>query len=528
MVLDIPDEIAEQEAVAISFEAEATTCLLPQEVSSNGQQSPMKDEADDGTVEEVRTEPRDPDETMLSRLWSPRLYLGVLLYTLGRTRGEHMRDITCDGTKIANLPHKYLIRKLLCSLAYVCDYDKGGDTVTAIGLEFKPRGHIFWIASNNNQTTKTVPFLVLLLSQIHQVSIDAAVISPEQVEDLAAKSIDFAARRIKAYRNHLKPVLRRCLDHLGSQDHDDNEAHDLSEWLQNWNNERDPEDLCRFSYQERKSDFMQLLARLGTEPSYKSNKDAIHHAFSSARHYIGRLGHHFRVANDLLTCASRLSDILHGCEVRSVPIPMRSAIPPADGKTTLDSVVSRMLPSQYPDVERYQSNLAEMDAKYQLSRRFLDNYRDPDLKPRVHAEIQVLEHFHVGSLRFADGDAFVACSKPACFCCLLYFRAHPGHFVEPTSHQKIYLNWRPPDLDTQMAIIGEHHQRDILNVMTQAIRKEAFRQINEKIPPHARYPDSLTGITESARGNKMQYRAHAPFVRASTYTKKTYGVWVDH
>lgn len=38
------------------------------------------------------------------------------------------------------------------------------------------------------------------------------------------------------------------------------EAHDLSEWLQNWNDETDPKDLCRFSYQERKSDVMQLLA----------------------------------------------------------------------------------------------------------------------------------------------------------------------------------------------------------------------------------------------------------------------------
>ncbi|KAL5400751.1 hypothetical protein PMIN03_012117 [Paraphaeosphaeria minitans] len=49
MVLDIPDEIAE-EAVTVSFEAEAT---------------PMEDEVDDGTVEEVRTEPGNPDETML-------------------------------------------------------------------------------------------------------------------------------------------------------------------------------------------------------------------------------------------------------------------------------------------------------------------------------------------------------------------------------------------------------------------------------------------------------------------------------
>ncbi|KAF9730226.1 hypothetical protein PMIN04_012663 [Paraphaeosphaeria minitans] len=406
----------------------------------------------------------DGNERRLSRFYEPL----VLLYTLGRTRGEHTRDITCNGTEFSNLSRKHLIRKFLCSLAYVCDYAKGGDTVTAIGLESKPHGHTFWIASNNNKTTKTVPFLEVLLAGMHQVSVEATMIAPGQVEDLAAKCIDFAAPRIKAYRSHLKPVLRRCLNHLDDQDHDDNEARDLSEWLQNWNDERDPKDLCRFSYRERKSDFMQLVARLGTEPSYRSNKDAIYHAFSSVRHYIGRLGHHFRVANDLLTCASRLSDILYGFEVQSVPIPTRSTIPPADGKTTLDSVVSRMLPSQSPDVERYQYNLAEMDTKYELSRRFLDNYRDPNLKPRVHAEIQVLEHFHMDSLRFADGNPFIACSKPACFCCLLYFRAHPGHFVEPTSHQKIYLNWRPPDLDARMGIIGEHHQRDILNVMTEA------------------------------------------------------------
>jgi hypothetical protein len=76
--------------------------------------------------------------------------------------------------------------------------------------------------------------------------------------------------------------------------------------------------------------------------------------------------------------------------------------------------------------------------------------------------------------------------------------------VEPTSHQKIYFNWRPPDLDAQKDMIGEKHERDILNATTDAIRKEALRQIYEKISPHAWHPESLTGITESARGNEMQ------------------------
>ncbi|KAF9729912.1 hypothetical protein PMIN06_011625 [Paraphaeosphaeria minitans] len=63
MVLDIPDEIPEQEVIAISFEAEATTCLLPQGVFSSRQESPTEDETDEGTVEEVGTKPTE--ETIL-------------------------------------------------------------------------------------------------------------------------------------------------------------------------------------------------------------------------------------------------------------------------------------------------------------------------------------------------------------------------------------------------------------------------------------------------------------------------------
>jgi TPP-dependent 2-oxoacid decarboxylase len=115
----------------------------------------------------------------------------------------------------------------------------------------------------------------------------------------------------------------------------------------------------------------------------------------------------------------------------------------------------------------------------------------------MHAEIQVLEHFYANTLSFAGDDPFIACSKPACFCCLLYIRNHPGHFVEPVSHHKIYLNWRPPDVNAEHDLLSHEHQRDILNAMIQEIRKEALRQINERSAPRARHPDSFTGITKS-------------------------------
>jgi hypothetical protein len=165
--------------------------------------------------------------------------------------------------------------------------------------------------------------------------------------------------------------------------------------------------------------------------------------------------------------------------------------------TRLESIIVRMLPANSPDLDRYRKMLIEMDHRYQLSDRFLEHYTKRELKPRVHAEIQVLEDFYTQRRSFVGGDPFIACSKPACFCCLLYFRYHPGRFVEPASHRKIYLNWLPPGFDVGCDRENQNYRRDILNSMTRDIRMEALQQIDGKVAPQPWHPDSITGITES-------------------------------
>lgn len=73
-------------------------------------------------------------ERRLSRFYE-RL---VLLYTLGSTRGEHSYAALSIEQSISQLPLEDVWRRFLNELAYMCDYDKGGDTVTAIGLESSP------------------------------------------------------------------------------------------------------------------------------------------------------------------------------------------------------------------------------------------------------------------------------------------------------------------------------------------------------------------------------------------------------
>ena len=210
------------------------------------------------------------------------------------------------------------------------------------------------------------------------------------------------------------------------------------------------------------------------------------------RHYIGRLGQYEKVVKMLFRSAPRLLNLLDNFKVRSISPPTRTSPPSADGKTNLDSIAKRMLPAQSPDLARYQLALSEMDMRFNIYTQYMEMYCDDNFKPRLHAEVQILDFFHNNDLKFEESDIFVACSKPACYCCSLYFHHHPLRPVMPASHQTIHRNWRPPDF-----VPGNNTQRDIINRMIKDVRTEALHQIDQRRPNAQWHPDSTTGITES-------------------------------
>lgn len=166
----------------------------------------------------MSSKPRlDPHKRQLSRFYEPL----VLLYTLGRTRGEHTCAVLSTQENVSHLPLKELRRKFLSELAYACDYDKGGDTVTAIGLESTPQRYIFWVASNSCPRRKIIPFLRSLLARLKHVSDESAQLPPEGPVDIATLCIHFASPRIKKYRSHLSPLLRRCQGYLAETERKD-------------------------------------------------------------------------------------------------------------------------------------------------------------------------------------------------------------------------------------------------------------------------------------------------------------------
>lgn len=220
-------------------------------------------------------------------------------------------------------------------------------------------------------------------------------------------------------------------------------------------------------------------------------------SFVSVRHYVGRLAHHIRAPRELVKDARHLGQLLETYNVCAIePI---SCVPPPtpDSHTTLPGILNRMLKKNDPERPEIERILLNMNSQSGIFERFMTQYQR--CKPMVHVEVQVLEHFYKMELSFVGNDRYIACSKPACLCCEMYFRYHPARMVVPESHRKVWIKWGPPlvekstdDNDTE-----SKRQLRILNKITEEVRNIAISQIlgqSSTVPWH---PDSRTGITEN-------------------------------
>ena len=218
-------------------------------------------------------------------------------------------------------------------------------------------------------------------------------------------------------------------------------------------------------------------------------------SFARVRHYLGRLAQHIRAPKELFETATDMSPILDNFDVFSVKH-IASVLPPApDSHTNLDGILNRMLGKKHDERREIENGLFKFNAVKHVFEKFLSEYQN--LRPRVHAEVQILEHFYRNRLSFAKSDRYVACSKLACLCCAMYFRYHPARMVIPDSHQNVWTNWGPPLVEkfSKSHETGKR-QLDILNNMIDDLRKRVISQALEQSSVGNQYPDSSTGITE--------------------------------
>lgn len=430
----------------------------------------------------------DGYEKLIKRFYEPL----VLLNALGRTRGMHM-------IREPDESRRGILRQFRNDIAFLCEYDKGGHACTAIGIEDREGFLVYWFAANKNGASTIMPFLQRLLPTLRNMR--AMEFSERQVETqrLTNDCMAYAMSKIRKLTKLFQRHAQQCIVRLDVPNATLKER-TLRGWLNGLSLVEDPSTLCRRAYEERRSDLMKELDAKSQSPMYQNVNSGRQSCFSEARHYIGRLADHIRVPQRLVDALPQANDLLvRFGHVEQVPPFQSVKAPERDGQTHLQGICKRMCSGA--DMDRFEAMLQKLeflDTKFQVMKRILECYDDPNFKPRVHAEIQVLEHFYNRNLQWADGDRFVGCSKDACYCCHLYFRYHPAGPVVPPSHQNVWPSWGPPLLKNGARDPNYFHQRDILNSMVREIRKDAFQQIDELRNPMQQHPDSLTAITSTA------------------------------
>lgn len=82
-----------------------------------------------------------------------------------------------------------------------------------------------------------------------------------------------------------------------------------------------------------------------------------------------------------------------------------------------------------------------MDPMFNIRERLFAGCQDRDFRPRVHAELMLLEYFYSDQLEFVDDGRFI--TRVLLLLQYHYISQHPGGFVRPSSPGIRYRNWLP-------------------------------------------------------------------------------------
>ncbi|KAK8129163.1 hypothetical protein PG999_001543 [Apiospora kogelbergensis] len=431
----------------------------------------------------------DPYDKLISRFYEHVLTLTVL----GQTRGKHTAVLHHSGSMVATSA------RLLNNLSYLLDYEKGGATSAAIGVEDGASCYTFWLACNNGSKLMTMKnMLEDITRNIRDIISHPEDEREDMTIELIRRCVSFSIARVAKERQILSRSIRKCDEKslfTGSQS---NTA--LGTWTKMFEGKRGMS-LCLLAYDQRNSSCMKEVTQRGQE------RHGVHppHAelYRDLRHSLGRLAYHISAVKQVVEDASCLHCLFEEgtSRVRCIS-PVPSVPPPKpDVLTTLKGILKRMLPSQDPRLKEYEETLLMMDQKMGLLRRILNEYNRPGFQPCVHGEVQVLDHFETKRLRFFGDNRIVGCSKPSCFCCYLYFKAHPAKPVELRSHLKIWPKWGPPLLTNGAKDDRFTEQRKIMVTMMKDLGSEVLDQIKQKGMAPQWHADSTTGITPSVSFN---------------------------
>ncbi|KAL2759301.1 hypothetical protein ACRALDRAFT_2094136 [Sodiomyces alcalophilus JCM 7366] len=377
-------------------------------------------------------------QSILFRLWEAL----VLAYLFRPVQG--LPQVRYDFAT----SHVTTRRGFLQNLAYLCDYKRGGGTTTtSIAAEMSDGELRLWVSSNGGVAHECLDFLTGILHMLRGANNMDIGQQAVMALSITRRYTEFASPRLTHYVKRLSALAGRCKTHLqagvGADYHG---MQPLVPWLGQFQFGRDTDlyEVCRFAYDAQHDPQAHMLEHLASRPDDGTSIGAMSRYFQAISRMIGRLASGVRVPAELVRDACQFNQMamLNSYRVSAVECPLPAWVPRADELTDLKSILGRMINDRGPRFDQLYGRLVAWDEIIGLKEQ-IDWSFDGGITTCVHAEVQMLEHFYRNDLRFAWDDKYVACSKPACLACRLYFQHHPARPVWLDSHDRIYVNWAP-------------------------------------------------------------------------------------
>ena len=214
--------------------------------------------------------------------------------------------------------------------------------------------------------------------------------------------------------------------------------------------------------------------------------------FYRIRHYVGRLSAWISAARNVVACGAQHSGILQKYCVKTVSPAMPGPQVPLGLGDDFVAILNRVMPNF-----RDQPILSEISATVGRVSGATVLFKGERLELKPHAEAVILDHFFTNNIQFANGDMYVGCSRPSCYCCKLYFDHHPAGASTGRFHGVLWIQWRLPRLLESVQDTVDHTTLKVLQKMSDQVRKDVLAALMPLKHHDFNMFDSTTGFSAS-------------------------------
>ncbi|KAI2734488.1 hypothetical protein DTO013E5_9983 [Penicillium roqueforti] len=450
-----------------------------------------------------------------------------LLRILSEVRGDRIKpgDIFPEGPGLSATKS---YRSFVDAIAYICAYRKRPGYVTAAALEQTPDAIVILLAANDGIDTAVVTLLekvLIILSWIIEnptVRLDTKE-GREVMKILTVHVLGLNAPKIFEYYQQVNKLVSLVMGRLNAEPKlkgtqpcllrerllldikadkalpprvDQDSIINLRKWISTHLSkeglqlqEKDMQNLALSSYRDREV----FKALHHTTGSLEHS-----HNFEQLHNLLYKLGKHVAQCKRLIEATIRLRlELSRGLRIETIGRSRENQIPLLARTCDIDNISHRI----FSDPVKQDIFLQQVQQIY--SKKELDRLLSKDVckgKTRVHAELLVLDHFEQTGGRFLnEKNKYIGCSKPACYLCHMFISCHPRGYASPPSHQKLYLNWRLPDVRTheQNAAMRFQHQQNVLLRMIDTVRGGLINDIATSVGKQTGFADSTAGGTST-------------------------------